>query len=181
MGNSCTHWKVTTKSLNKKNIHFVYHHSGPHHGHYVSVVKSNGQWLLFDDDVVTVKYTVLFIQLLLTFLFEQQIQEDDIQRYFTDLPGSGSGYVLFYQAIDLNLDTINISLGKKTDERMNGGPVNLASSVSTPLNIQSPITQRREELLNVETPAPERKTPSPPPMEEKKTRWGLGRKKKDKK
>ncbi|OAD06163.1 hypothetical protein MUCCIDRAFT_120070, partial [Mucor lusitanicus CBS 277.49] len=56
--------------------------SGPHHGHYVAIVKSNGQWMLFDDDVVT------------------QIQEEDIQKYFSDLPGSGSGYVLFYQAVD---------------------------------------------------------------------------------
>lgn len=28
--------------------------SGPHHGHYVTVIKSNGQWMLFDDDEVTV-------------------------------------------------------------------------------------------------------------------------------
>ena len=28
--------------------------SGPHHGHYVAIIKSNGQWMLFDDDVVTV-------------------------------------------------------------------------------------------------------------------------------
>ncbi|KAI8091142.1 putative ubiquitin specific protease 12 [Gilbertella persicaria] len=28
--------------------------SGPHHGHYVSIIKSNGQWMLFDDDIVTV-------------------------------------------------------------------------------------------------------------------------------
>ncbi|KAI8340195.1 hypothetical protein BC941DRAFT_419675 [Chlamydoabsidia padenii] len=57
--------------------------SGPHHGHYVTIIKSNGQWMLFDDDEVT------------------SIQEEDIQKYFSDLPGSGSGYVLFYQAVDL--------------------------------------------------------------------------------
>ncbi|ORX49775.1 cysteine proteinase [Hesseltinella vesiculosa] len=57
--------------------------SGPHHGHYVTIIKSNGQWLLFDDDEVT------------------NIQEEDIQKYFSDLPGSGSGYVLFYQAINM--------------------------------------------------------------------------------
>lgn len=31
--------------------------SGPHHGHYVAIIKSNGQWMLFDDDVVTVSKT----------------------------------------------------------------------------------------------------------------------------
>ncbi|OAD70134.1 hypothetical protein PHYBLDRAFT_115595, partial [Phycomyces blakesleeanus NRRL 1555(-)] len=28
--------------------------SGPHHGHYVTLVKSNGRWMLFDDDIVSV-------------------------------------------------------------------------------------------------------------------------------
>ncbi|CAO3597191.1 unnamed protein product [Absidia cylindrospora] len=65
--------------------------SGPHHGHYVTIIKSNGQWMLFDDDEVT------------------DIQEEDIQKYFSDLPGSGSGYVLFYQAVDLSMDSININ------------------------------------------------------------------------
>ncbi|ORZ23182.1 hypothetical protein BCR42DRAFT_404178 [Absidia repens] len=67
--------------------------SGPHHGHYVTIIKSNGQWMLFDDDEVT------------------DIEEEDIQKYFSDLPGSGSGYVLFYQAVDLSMDTININNG----------------------------------------------------------------------
>ncbi|KAI8070377.1 hypothetical protein BC940DRAFT_295952 [Gongronella butleri] len=64
--------------------------SGPHHGHYVTIIKSNGQWLLFDDDEVT------------------NIQEQDIQKYFSDLPGTGSGYVLFYQAVNLNVESIRI-------------------------------------------------------------------------
>lgn len=34
-------------------------YSGPHHGHYVAIVKSNGQWMLFDDDVVTVSHFFL--------------------------------------------------------------------------------------------------------------------------
>ncbi|KAI8341107.1 hypothetical protein BC941DRAFT_415866 [Chlamydoabsidia padenii] len=67
--------------------------SGPHHGHYVTIIKSNGQWMLFDDDEVT------------------NIQEEDIQKYFSDLPGSGSGYVLFYQAVDLTTTSINITNG----------------------------------------------------------------------
>ena len=31
--------------------------SGPHHGHYVTIIKSNGDWKLFDDDEVTVSET----------------------------------------------------------------------------------------------------------------------------
>ncbi|KAI9483496.1 MAG: hypothetical protein EXX96DRAFT_558383 [Benjaminiella poitrasii] len=158
--------------------------SGPHHGHYVAIIKSNGQWMLFDDDVVT------------------QIQEDDIQKYFSDLPGSGSGYVLFYQSVDLNMDSINIGIdGKKMDDVYNGNgrPTPIASQQSTipisPLrldnlsndhnvNLQSPtITTKKDDYVTSELPTPET-TPPPPQPEEKKTRWGLGRKireKRDKK
>ncbi|RKP39185.1 hypothetical protein BJ085DRAFT_43723 [Dimargaris cristalligena] len=45
---------------------------GPYHGHYVSVVKSHDQWILFDDDSV------------------ELIEEDDIQKYFGDHPRAGS-------------------------------------------------------------------------------------------
>ncbi|KAH9816141.1 ubiquitin carboxyl-terminal hydrolase 12 [Melampsora americana] len=59
--------------------------TGPHHGHYVTILKSSGRWLLFDDNVVTL------------------IEENEIQKYYGDTPGVGSGYVLFYQAVDLDL------------------------------------------------------------------------------
>lgn len=59
--------------------------TGPHHGHYVTILKSSGRWLLFDDNVVTL------------------IEEHEIQKYYGDTPGVGSGYVLFYQAVDLDL------------------------------------------------------------------------------
>ncbi|KAI9343369.1 hypothetical protein BD770DRAFT_398222 [Pilaira anomala] len=161
--------------------------SGPHHGHYVAIIKSNGQWMLFDDDVVT------------------QIQEDDIQKYFSDLPGSGSGYVLFYQAVDLNMDSINIAtaspLSKDENIYNNGRPTNIVPSQhpNTPLSplrlenmninnnhldtIHSP---RREEfsstdILTPETNPPQLPLPPPPPQEEKKMRWNLGRKLREKK
>lgn len=57
--------------------------SGPHHGHYVTAVKSQDRWRLFDDHEV------------------RTIDESDIQKYFGDTPGMGSGYVLFYQAVDV--------------------------------------------------------------------------------
>ncbi|CAO3651639.1 unnamed protein product [Mucor hiemalis] len=166
--------------------------SGPHHGHYVAIIKSNGQWMLFDDDVVT------------------QIQEEDIQKYFSDLPGSGSGYVLFYQAVDLNMDSIDISTGvdaslkEDNTNDINGRPTNHVSSQHPTIPV-SPIRldnmnihdqhfdpsypPRREEFSHNDIPTPEstpptHSTPLPPVQEEKKTRWGLGRKireKRDKK
>jgi ubiquitin C-terminal hydrolase len=33
--------------------------SGPNRGHYISIVKSHGFWLLFDDDMVDVSNTIL--------------------------------------------------------------------------------------------------------------------------
>lgn len=68
---------------------FVVHvGSGPHHGHYVAVVKHNDRWLLFDDETV------------------ETIDEADIHKYFGDSSQLGSGYVLFYQARDLDMSSI---------------------------------------------------------------------------
>ncbi|CAG8592846.1 1418_t:CDS:10 [Diversispora eburnea] len=67
--------------------------SGPYHGHYVTLVKSMGQWLLFDDDSV------------------ESVDESEIQKYFGE-PGSGSGYVLFYQACDLDLSSLDPSFSE---------------------------------------------------------------------
>ncbi|KZT51792.1 cysteine proteinase, partial [Calocera cornea HHB12733] len=52
--------------------------AGLAHGHYVTVVRTQGKWVLFDDDAVDV------------------IKESDIMKYFGDAPG-GQAYVLFYQ------------------------------------------------------------------------------------
>ncbi|KAG0370224.1 hypothetical protein BGZ54_007235 [Gamsiella multidivaricata] len=68
---------------------FVVHvGSGPHHGHYVAVVKHQDRWLLFDDETV------------------ETIDESDIHKYFGDSSQLGSGYVLFYQARDLDMSAI---------------------------------------------------------------------------
>ncbi|GAA5801145.1 hypothetical protein HPULCUR_006587 [Helicostylum pulchrum] len=152
--------------------------SGPHHGHYVAIIKNNGQWMLFDDDVVT------------------QIQEEDIQKYFSDLPGSGSGYVLFYQAADLNMDSINIAsaLTKEDSLYNNSRSTNFVPTqhpTTPPLRLDTIHSPRKEEYTNnnTEIPTPETTTPQPqpqapppqPPQEEKKMRWGLGRKLREKK
>jgi len=35
--------------------------SGPNRGHYISIVKSHDFWLLFDDDMVDVRYLILLL------------------------------------------------------------------------------------------------------------------------
>ncbi|GAA6004829.1 uncharacterized protein JCM10292_002532 [Rhodotorula paludigena] len=63
---------------------------GPHHGHYISIVKSGQRWIVFDDQNV------------------YPIEQSDIPRYFGDTPGQGSGYVLFYQAVDLDWSALDL-------------------------------------------------------------------------
>ncbi|KAK8849609.1 hypothetical protein IAR55_004944 [Kwoniella newhampshirensis] len=63
--------------------------NGPHHGHYVSLVRSGGRWVMCDDENV------------------EPIDDSDIYRYFGDFP-SGAGYVLFYQAVDLDVTTLGL-------------------------------------------------------------------------
>lgn len=58
--------------------------AGPHHGHYVSIIKVGSKWAIFDDETVTM------------------IEQLDISKYFGGTPGMGSAYVLFYQAVDLD-------------------------------------------------------------------------------
>jgi len=55
--------------------------SGPHRGHYVSIVKSHGTWLLFDDDNV------------------EMIEPSGMEDFFgiSADKNSESGYILFYQ------------------------------------------------------------------------------------
>lgn len=60
--------------------------SGPNRGHYISIVKSFGFWLLFDDDIV------------------DKIDPSNIEDFYgltTDTQkNSESGYILFYQSRD---------------------------------------------------------------------------------
>ncbi|KAJ8523053.1 hypothetical protein ONZ45_g451 [Pleurotus djamor] len=70
--------------------------NGPHHGHYISIVKTLGSWLMFDDVNVS------------------PIAETEIPKYFGDpagasSPNSGTAYVLYYQAKDIDL----VGLGLK--------------------------------------------------------------------
>ncbi|KAF8940005.1 hypothetical protein BGZ58_008050 [Dissophora ornata] len=92
---------------------FVVHvGSGPHHGHYVAVVKDQDRWLLFDDETV------------------ETIDESDIHRYFGDSAQLGSGYVLFYQARDLDMGAI-------TSMQWVQQQMQLPFTLKSPLNVPS--------------------------------------------
>lgn len=62
--------------------------SGPNQGHYVSLIKSHGQWLMFDDDCVEPK------------------DESELQNVFGITQDSSqsteAGYILFYEQISSN-------------------------------------------------------------------------------
>ncbi len=68
-------------------LFFSPEHSGPNRGHYITIVKSHGFWLLFDDDLV------------------DKIDVSNIEEFYglaTEVQKtSDSGYILFYQARDL--------------------------------------------------------------------------------
>ncbi|KAF7302689.1 USP domain-containing protein [Mycena chlorophos] len=63
--------------------------NGPHHGHYISIIKTMGSWLVFDDENV------------------YPITEADIPKYFGE-SNSGSAYVLYYQAVDIDLPALGL-------------------------------------------------------------------------
>ncbi|PVG01705.1 cysteine proteinase [Serendipita vermifera] len=62
---------------------------GPTHGHYITIIKAQGTWYVFDDNSV------------------DAIKESDISKYYGD-GGSGTGYVLFYQAVDLDREALGL-------------------------------------------------------------------------
>ncbi|KAG6872536.1 hypothetical protein C0995_009057 [Termitomyces sp. Mi166 len=65
--------------------------NGPHHGHYVSIIKTLGAWLLFDDENVS------------------PIAESEIPKYFGDsAPSAGCAYVLYYQAADIDMGKLGL-------------------------------------------------------------------------
>ncbi|KAJ7902403.1 hypothetical protein B0H13DRAFT_2234002 [Mycena leptocephala] len=62
--------------------------SGPHHGHYISIIKTMGSWLVFDDDNVYPYgggYSEIFRR-----------------------SNSGSAYILYYQAADIDLSALGL-------------------------------------------------------------------------
>ena len=62
--------------------------SGPHHGHYITIIKAQGSWVVFDDDSV------------------EAIKESEIPKYYGE--GSSGAYVLFYQAVDMDREALGL-------------------------------------------------------------------------
>jgi ubiquitin carboxyl-terminal hydrolase 9/13 len=120
--------------------------SGPHHGHYVAIVKGPHSWLIFDDDKI------------------EAIKENEIPRYFGDAT-SGSAYVLYYQAVDLD----PVSLGIKVpagptvpDITITGSPAYATTTNGTPsLELPDPALPPGLGESPVTSPAAE-PTPHPP-------------------
>ena len=92
--------------------------SGPNRGHYISIVKSCGFWLIFDDDIVDVSVLTYFINFFSLNIFVncqttnkyfiqfflQKIEPSAIEDFYgltTDIQKSSeTGYILFYQSRD---------------------------------------------------------------------------------
>lgn len=59
--------------------------SGPNRGHYISIVKSHGFWLLFDDDMVDVRITFLYVRRSTTFdsnfLFYRKLKRQQLKIF----------------------------------------------------------------------------------------------------
>ncbi|KAF9041166.1 hypothetical protein BDP27DRAFT_1244526 [Rhodocollybia butyracea] len=63
--------------------------NGPHHGHYISIIKILGSWFVFDDDNVDL------------------IAEKEIPKYYGH-SNSGSAYVLYYEAVDIDRTSLGL-------------------------------------------------------------------------
>ncbi|KZP28893.1 cysteine proteinase [Athelia psychrophila] len=63
--------------------------NGPHHGHYVTIIRAHATWLIYDDETV------------------ETIKESEISKYFGD-SNSGSAYVLYYQAVDIDMGALGL-------------------------------------------------------------------------
>ena len=92
--------------------------SGPNRGHYISIVKSHGFWLLFDDDMVDVSVTYNFCEVQTNGAYKNEIHVLDLHVFIlqkidssaiedfygltSDIQKSSeTGYILFYQSRDV--------------------------------------------------------------------------------
>lgn len=100
---------------------------GPHHGHYVSIIKTEDHgWLLFDDEMV------------------EPVDKNYVRNFFGDRPGLACAYVLFYQETtleavqrELEQDGIGPEATATVGEGINGVPA-------------TPLEQVRSEVINGE-------------------------------
>ncbi|KAI0352195.1 cysteine proteinase [Trametes cingulata] len=90
--------------------------TGPHHGHYVTIIKARGAWMLFDDDTVST------------------IKESDIPKYYGD-SNSGSAYVLYYQAVDLDLAALGLKPPPTPPPAASTASTDIGSAPGKPLSL----------------------------------------------
>ncbi|KAK0557041.1 hypothetical protein OC846_000687 [Tilletia horrida] len=126
--------------------------AGLHHGHYIAIVKVGSRWVCFDDDTV------------------ETIDEMDIAKYFGDTPGTGSAYVLFYQAEDLDREALGLSTVPSAGSSSTvslptvavaptpSGPIGNATALLSSSNSSTPV-QRISQLPPIPQAA---KTTGPP-------------------
>jgi ubiquitin carboxyl-terminal hydrolase 9/13 len=117
--------------------------SGPHHGHYVAIVRGPHSWLIFDDDKI------------------EPIKESEVPRYFGDA-ASGSAYVLYYQAVDLD----PASLGIKPPAPPAAPEVAVAGASASPAAVATngaPLSEPPEPALPPGLGEPSTPPPAPVP------------------
>jgi len=126
--------------------------NGPHHGHYVCLIRSSDRWVMCDDENV------------------EPIEDSDIFRYFGDYP-SGAGYVLFYQAVDLNPLDLGLKVAPKRKPPPKTAPEptpdlhQIAETNEEPHNRQSVETSPRAPLsVTIPATQPTTVVQSPPPV-----------------
>ncbi|KAF8743699.1 hypothetical protein AX14_001225 [Amanita brunnescens Koide BX004] len=83
--------------------------NGPHHGHYITIIKTHAQWFVFDDDNV------------------YPIPEQDISKYFGD-SNSGAAYLLYYQAADIDRAALGLPMPSPVEEPKDVASTNHASA-----------------------------------------------------
>lgn len=123
--------------------------SGPHHGHYISIIKTNGNWFVFDDETV------------------EPIKENEIPKYFGD--SSSSAYVLYYQAVDIDPVKLGLrptasvsSVGETFEQNLSVPVESSASDKSAPILPPGLVASPNGSALEpqrVLSPLPIEKTP----------------------
>lgn len=121
--------------------------SGPNRGHYITIVKSHGFWLLFDDDIVEVGHWASLLSLFglvccsvgvltkpLSLPRLQKIDAQAIEEFYgltSDISkNSESGYILFYQSREWWIrDTAVEATGKEAPSLFSSRPLISATCV----------------------------------------------------
>ncbi|KAJ7040239.1 hypothetical protein C8F04DRAFT_249244 [Mycena alexandri] len=126
--------------------------NGPHHGHYISIIKTMGTWLVFDDENV------------------YPITEADIPKYFGE-SNSGSAYVLYYQAVDIDLPALGllsppVSVPVDESETFSHLEASPSAAINPPLPPglveETELSDTSENVFPVTPPSP---TESRPPLD----------------